>query len=167
MAVDYAIHGLDPVLKKMRGLAPALRKKAINQALRKGMVPVRNSAIAAAKRFDDPKTAQSIPKEIVIRSNAKKARRMGSGVFLVQVGVRGGAKAYVDSPKNRASGRAGQTYEGGGNVWHWRLLELGTSEMRAQPFMRPAISENIEKVIGIVVIELNRSIDKIIASGQR
>lgn len=163
MAVDYAIHGLDPVLKKMRGLAPALRKKALNAALRKAMAPVRKSAVDAAKRFDDPATAQSIPKEIVIRSNAKKARTIGSDAFLVQVGVRGGAKSYVNNRANRRQGRVGKSYEGGGNVFHWRFLEFGTANMRAQPFMRPALENNIQKVTGIFVTELSLAIDKIIA----
>jgi len=160
MAIESSIKGLDPVLKKLRGLAPNLRKKAINTSLRRGMAPVRKSAVSAAKRFDDPATAQQIAKEIVIRSNAKKARRMGAGTFLVQVGVRGGAKSYVNNRKNRRAGRVGQSYEGGGSVFHWRFLEFGTSKMRAQPFMRPALADNVSTVIGIVSKELELAINK-------
>ena len=37
--------------------------------------------------------------------------------------------------------------------------------MAAQPFMRPAQSENIDKAISVVASHLDKSIDKIIASG--
>lgn len=165
MANEFEIQGLDGVLKKLETLGPKLRKKALNSAMRKGMNVVKKAAQARARRFDDPRTAQSIPKEIVVRSNAKKARRMGPGTFLVQVGVKGGAKAYVDNRKNRRAGRVGQSYEGGGNVYHWRFLEFGTAKMRAQPFMRPALEENTGAVTDVVVKELDSAIDKIIAKG--
>ena len=163
---DFKITGADEALRKLRDLAPKLQKKALNAAMRKGMTIVKKSAVAGAKRFDDPATAQSIAKEIVVRSNAKRARRMGPGTFLVQVGVRGGAKAYRDNRKNRAAGRVGKSYEGGGNVYHWRFLEFGTSKMRAQPFMRPALEDNVDTVTNTVASELDKAIDKIVAKGQ-
>lgn len=166
MALETQLVGLDPILKKLYDLSPKLQKKALNAAMRKGMGIVRKAAVAKAKTFDDPATAQSIAKEIVVRSNAKKARRMGPGTFLVQVGVRGGAKAYVNNRKNRNSGRVGESYEGAGNVFYWRFLEFGTSKMRAQPFMRPALADNTDAVINTVTSELDKAIDKIIATGQ-
>lgn len=166
MATESSIQGLDGVLEKLRTLGPKLQKKALNAAMRKGMAIVRKSAADKAKRFDDPTTSQKIWKEIVVRSNVKKARRMGPGNFVVQVGVKGGAKSYKDNRKNRRAGRVGESYEGGGSVWHWRLLEFGTSKMRAQPFMRPALADNTSAVTNTVVVELNKAIDKIIASGQ-
>lgn len=166
MAAESRIEGLDGVLQKLYTLGPKLRKKALNAAMRKGMAIVRKAAQNNAKRFDDPATAQSIPKEIVVRSNVKKAMRLGPGNFLVQVGVKGGAKAYVDNRKNRRSGRVGESYEGGGNVYHWRFLEFGTSKMRAQPFMRPALEDNTGAVTSTVVAELDKAISKIISTGQ-
>lgn len=166
MATDTQLLGADSVLEKLRELPPKLRRKALNAAMRKGMAIVRKAAQAGARRFDDPTTAQSIPKEIAVRSNAKKARRMGPGTFLVQVGVKGGAKSYRDNRSNRRAGRVGQSYEGGGNVWHWRLVEFGTSKMRAQPFMRPALANNVDAVIATVTRELDAAITKINSSGQ-
>jgi HK97 gp10 family phage protein len=166
MATESSIQGLDPILAKLKTLGPKLQKKALNAAMRKAMGIVRKSAVAGAKRFDDPATAQSIAKEIVVRSNTKKARRMGPGHFLVQVGVKGGAKSYVNNRKNRSAGRVGGSYEGGGNVYHWRFLEFGTKDMRAQPFMRPALAENVDAVTNTMTTELDKAIDKIIESGQ-
>jgi HK97 gp10 family phage protein len=166
MASESRIEGLEGVMEKLETLAPKLRRRALNASMRKGMAIVRKSAVSAAKRFDDPTTASNISREIVVRSNAKKARRMGAGTFLVQVGVKGGAKSYANNRANRRAGRVGQSYEGGGNVWHWRLLEFGTAKMRAQPFMRPALANNTDQVTAIVAKELDAAINKIIASGQ-
>lgn len=165
MALETQMIGLEPILKKLRELSPKLQKQALNGAMRKGMAIVRKAAVTKAQGFDDPATAQQISKEIVVRSNAKKARRMGAGTFLVQVGVKGGAKSYVDNRKNRSAGRVGQSYEGGGNVYHWRFLEFGTSKMRAQPFMRPALADNTQAVVNTVTAELDKAIDKIMAKG--
>ncbi len=161
MPTEYDIKGLDEVVKKLREMAPKLRKKALNASMRKGMAVVRKDASDRARQFDDPATKSQIWKEIVVRSNAKKARRMGAGTFLVQVGVKGGAKQYVNNRQNRRSGRVGQSYEGGGNVFHWRFLELGTKDMPARPFMRPALANNVSKVTEIVSAELANAIAKI------
>ena len=67
----------------------------------------------------------------------------------MRVGVRGGAKPV----------------KGNTDTGHWRLLEFGTEKMAAQPFMRQAQSENIDKTIVTVATNLDKSIDKIIASG--
>lgn len=172
MALETQLVGLDPILKKLRELSPKLQKQALNGAMRKGMAIVRKAAVTKAQGLDDPATAQQISKEIVVRSNAKKARRMGPGTFLVQVGVKGGAKSYVDNRKNRSAGRVGQSYEGGGNVWHWRLVEFGFThwksgeQIAARPFMRPALADNTAAVTATVTAELDKAIDKIIASGQ-
>ncbi|UHQ21888.1 HK97 gp10 family phage protein [Lysobacter sp. 5GHs7-4] len=163
MGSESFIKGAAEVERKLRALSPQLQRKALNQAMRKGMAPVKRAAVTRARAFDDPATAQSIAKEIVIRSNRRKGRQLGG--FVVQVGVRGGARAYVSNKGNRRAGRVGKSYEGGGNVFHWRFLEFGTAKMRAQPFMRPALSENVDAVTNITVSELSAAIDKIIAKG--
>ncbi len=165
MASEFRIEGLDAVLAKMRGLAPNLKKKGLTAAMRKAMAIVRKDAVAKARQFDDPATKQSIAKEIVVRANAKLAKRLGPLTYLVQVGVKGGAKSYVNSSANRRQGRVGQSYEGGGNVYHWRFLEFGTEKMAARPFMRPALANNVQRVTDTFVTEAGKAIDNILAKG--
>lgn len=105
---------------------------------------VRDAARAKARTFDDPDTPKNISKEIVTNYSAKQSK--GDQV-VVRVGVRGGAKPTKD------------------NVGYWRLLEFGTSEMAAQPFMRPALSDNVQKVTDTFVAALEPAIDKQIAKG--
>lgn len=161
MADSLNIRGLDAALGKLRALRGKEQIKAVRQALRKGANIVRKDAQARAKALDDPSTTQAIHKEIVVRQG-----RFRNGELSMRVGVRGGAKAYVDSARNRREGRVGRAYEGGGNVYHWRFLEFGTSKMAARPFMRPALEGNVEKVIDAFGGDLEASIDKIMAKAR-
>lgn len=165
MASEFQIKGLDEALRRMRGIAPKLKKRGVGAALRKAAVIVRKAAAQSAKQFDDQATQSNISKEVVVRTNAKKGRRAGG--VAVEIGVRGGAKAYVDNKANRRAGRVGDTYEGGGNSFHWRFLEFGTSKMRAQPFMRPALANNQQAVIEKFAQELGPEIDKAVRKGSR
>lgn len=144
---DFKIEGLEPVLAKMRGLSPKLQKKGLRSAGTKAMRIVRDAARGGAARFDDPETASNIAKNIVTRYDAKASRREGGSV--TKVGVMGGARPA----------------KGTQDTGHWRLLEFGSSQMPAQPFMREALSSNIQEVTNSVVTNLSIEIDKIIAKG--
>ena len=159
MADGFKITGLENTLANMKNLAPKLKKKGLGAAARKGMQIVRKDAVARAKKFDRPETPNKIWKEIVTRTNGRAGRRNGG--IVVQVGVKGGAKQYVNNSANRRMGRVGGGYEGAGNVWYWRLLEFGTSQMPAQPFMRPALALNIARVTDATAAELVKQIDKL------
>lgn len=146
MADSFKIQGLEPVLAKMKGLAPGLVKKGLRAAARKGMIPVRDAARKNTARWDDPATkASNIPKKIAISENGKEGKKVGG--IVMRVGVRGGAKLSKD-PANTA---------------HWRLQEFGTSHSPARPAMRPALANNIDRVTNAVVAALGPEIDKQIA----
>ena len=49
-----------------------------------------------------------------------------------------------------------------GNTPHWHLLELGTQDMRAQPFLRPAAEQMAEQAISTFGSELDKAITKIV-----
>lgn len=161
--ITFDIKGLDPVLKKMRALAPALQKKGGSAALRKGAAVVRKAAIANARKFDRSETPNKIFEQIVSRTNARKGKALGG--VAVSIGIKGGAKRYVNNKGNRRRGRVGDRYEGPGvnGLYYWRFLEFGTSRMHAQPFMLPALEDNIQPATDAVVRELDVQIDKIIA----
>lgn len=144
---DFEIIGLDAVLLKMRTLAPKLKKKGLRSAGTKAMRIVRDAARAGARRLDDPSSSANIAKNIVTRYNGRASKRDGGSV--TQVGVQGGARP-----------RKGREDTG-----HWRLLEFGTEKMRAQPFMRQALANNIGPVTDAFVKALDSEIDKIIAKG--
>jgi HK97 gp10 family phage protein len=159
MANDFKIEGLDGVVRRLRTLGPKLAKRALGAAVRKGAAIVRADAQARARAFDRTETPAQVYREIVTRTSSRKFDQFGS--VKVQVGVRGGAKRYVDNRKNRSAGRVGQGYEGPGKVFYWRFLEFGTSKMRAQPFMRPALANNVERVTVTIAENVSLQIDKL------
>src|SRR5687768_4903900 len=127
MANEFKIQGRDAALRKMRALAPNLKKKAMRTAGTKAMKIVRDSARKLAKRVDDQKTPQSVIwKSIVTRYDSKASKREGGSV--TKVGVMGGARPA----------------KGNEDTGHWRLIEFGTSKMAAQPFMRQALANNFD-----------------------
>lgn len=145
---DFKIQGLEPVLAKMKALAPALKKKALRSAGTKAMRPVRDAVRRGTSRWDDPSTPESnITKNVVTRYDAKASRREGGSV--TKVGVMGGARVTRDPA----------------NTGHWRHKEMGTSKMPADPVFRDALSSNVTLVTNIFVSELDKQIDKIIAKG--
>lgn len=145
---EFKIEGLDPVLAKMKGLTPALKKKALRSAGTKAMRVVRDAARRGAAALDDPKSPSNIAKNIVTRYDSKASRREGGSV--TKVGVMGGAR-----PRS-----------GNQDTGHWRLLEFGSVNNPARPFMRPALANNVQKVTDTLVQSLNSGIDKIIAKGR-
>lgn len=147
MADQFKIEGLDEVLRKMRNLGPALVKKGLRSAGTKAMRVVRDAARAGARQIDDPGTASNIEKNIVTRYDGKASKREGGSV--TKVGVMGGARPI----------------KGNEDTGHWRLVEFGTEKMRAQPFMRPALEDNVQKVTDTFVASLSAEIDKILAKG--
>lgn len=157
------ITGADKAIATLKSLSPKLQRKYLARAVRKGATIVRIAAQNNAKVFDDPKTANKVWKEIVVRSNARVGRQNG-GIAL-SVGVKGGARSYKNTKENRSKQRVGQSYEGPGKVYYWRFLELGTEKMKAQPFMQPALTDNADKATDAIVADLNAGLDEIVAQG--
>lgn len=152
MAAQFAIHGLDLVLVRMRTLAPKLQKTGLRTAMRKGANFVRDAARRGAGTIDDPDTRESIRKNIAVQYSDRQSRREGGVVM--RVGVMGGAQD-----------RKGETADNpGGATWYWRLIEFGRSGVAARPFMRPALENNYGQATDIIVTELNTAIDKLVGT---
>lgn len=141
--IDFALTGVDDVVKRMRDIPVKLQKKGLRSATRKAMKIVRDDARKAAEKFDDPFTPQKIDKLIVIQESARRSKREGGVVM--RVGIRGGA---VSSDERVPP-------------WYWRLKEFGTSRQQAEPFMRPALANNIDAVTNTFSNEVNAELDKL------
>jgi HK97 gp10 family phage protein len=112
------------------------------------MTIVRNAARANAKRVDAKDSKERIWKNIVMQESGKAGKRIGGVVM--KVGVRGGASFNSNSNSRDALS--------GGDTRHWRFIELGTVNNPAQPFMRPALRDNIQQVTQVFMTELNSEI---------
>ena len=161
------ITGLDEVQAKLRQLGNKRKaKNAANRASRKAMNIVKKAARENAKRLDDKDSPEKIWKNII----TKAARTRGTGVVVMRVGVKGGASQYANTRVNRRAGRAGRTYQTqgdkknpGGDTWYWRFKEFGSATNSADPFLRPALNNNINAVQAEFTRAYSAELDKEIA----
>lgn len=161
MANEFQIQGLDDVLVRMRALGPKLAAKGARTAMRKAANVVRDAAKANAAKLDDPTTPNRIADNVAVQFSAKTLKTAGDVMF--RVGIRGGAKQYSNTRENRGKARVGKEYKTGGSTFYWRFLEFGTSKIRARPFLRPALAENVDKATEVAVVELNKALDRLAA----
>ena len=157
--LELTTQNLDQIIREMRELTPRLQKRALGQAGRKAMAIVQRAARENLDKQTGPDSTGALRKAIVVRQNARQGRRLGGA--MIQVGIRGGAKSYVNSAQNRRSKRVGQTYEQGGNQFYFRFLEFGTRKMRARPFLQPALKDNIQPVTSTMAAELQKAIARL------
>lgn len=174
--LSFDIKGLDQTIKKMENLPVKLQRSGARKAARRGMNIVRDAARENARKLDDPKTSENIAKNIVVQSMSIRAiTRIGGerGDIGMRVGVLGGARATgsAAAKTERRRARRGNTSleslgeiagagknNPGGDTWYWRFLEFGTAKQKAQPFMRTALSKNVESVTDKVATELSNEI---------
>ena len=133
MAVELNIEGLDELNRKLQQLANPRKAKSIaRKAARQAMNIARDDARARARMIDDPETAEKIFKNISVAGGKSR----NSNEVVMRVGVRGGASFSNPNPPSLS----------GGDTRHWRWVELGSSNNRAVPFMRPALSTNLDQI---------------------
>lgn len=150
-AVEFSMTGLESLLGKFEAIGYDMKRKGGRTALRKAAQLVADKARQAAISIDDPDTGRSIAANIALRWNSRRFNRNGDLSF--RVGVLGGAKIKIKG--NPDQGKGGVTP-------HWRYWEFGTSKMRAQPFMRNALADNISEATNAFVTEYEKAIDRAI-----
>lgn len=147
---EFKIEGLDQLEAKFKNLKNPKRLKNIaRKASRQAMNIVRDAARNNAKAIDDPETAEKIWKNISVQGG--KSRNQNEVVM--RVGVRGGASFSNKNPPNTS----------GGDTRHWRWIEFGASHFPPTPFMRPALSSNIQPVTNKFVEVFKAELDKELA----
>lgn len=144
------IQGLDQVRQKLRAIGKkSTIKRITRKSARQAMNIARDAARANAKALDDPITKEKIWKNIVTQTG----KTSNSNEIRMRVGIRGGAAQNQYSNKTALSGLPG------GITTYWRYIEFGTSEIAAQPFMRPALSKNVgqitDKFVQVFSAEIN------------
>lgn len=150
MKFDVDVQGLAEIERRLKALPSRLGRNAMRRALRKGANVIRDAAKRNAMAIDDPQTREQIAKNIAVASGGSKRERAAGGVMM-RVGVRGGAR-----PLKKGT----DTGLPGGNTTHWRFVEFGTREARAQPFMRPAGASAAGAAYQAVVAAAPAEIDK-------
>ncbi|AVJ20040.1 hypothetical protein CLM71_08760 [Serratia sp. MYb239] len=152
--INYRLTGIDEFLGKLDSVSYDLKRKGGRAALRKAANVIVNKAKDNAARVDDPETGRRIADNIALRWNGREFKRTGNLAF--RIGVLHGAvlKNHPDKARNAPTP-------------HWRLLEFGTENMRAQPIMRPAAEEGAVPAINTFAVEYEKSIDRGIARAKK
>lgn len=151
--VEFKIEGLDPVIRKLRALPDKFAVRGMRRALRKGANVVLKAARNNAKRIDDPESRERIWKNISVQGGGRRREKQAGGPMM-RVGVRGGARPL---PKDTDTGLSG------GNTTHWRFVEFGTVNNKAEPFMRPALANNTDAATNAIVAAAKAELDKELA----
>jgi HK97 gp10 family phage protein len=147
-SVEFNIEGLDSLLAKLATVTQDVRRKGGRSALRKAAKLIADKAKEGAARIDDPETGRSIAANIAIRWDGRRFKRTGDLGF--RVGVQHGA--VIKTKGNPDPGVNGPTP-------HFRLIEFGTANMAAQPFLRPALANNISQATSVFVAAYEKAID--------
>ena len=152
--VDFTLVGIDSLLAKIEAVGSDMKKKGGRFALRKAANIIAEKAKINARRVDDIATGRNIADNIAVRWNGRVFKRTGDLAF--RIGVLHGAelKDHPDKAKNAPTP-------------HWRLLEFGTENMRAQPILRPAVENNVAEVINTFAREYEVALDRAIARAMR
>lgn len=160
--VEFDLIGLDELRGKLQELSSDMQFKGGRFALRKASNIIREAAKANASRVDDPATPESIAKNITVRWDGRRFKRSRDLGF--RVGVLGGAKGFAKaSGEVKGKGKANP----GGDTFYWRFLEFGTEKMRAQPFLRRALTDNIQRASDEFVREYGKAADRAIKRAKK
>lgn len=153
--VTFTIQGVEALQAKLNSVKKDVQFKGGRFALRKAANLIAKKAKEGAKRLDDPKSAADIEKNIAVRWSGRTFKQNGNLMF--RVGVMGGAGGTKKT--DAYSGLPGK------DTRHWRQLEFGNQNMRARPFMRPALAENTSAAVDEFMIQYGKSIDRAIKKG--
>lgn len=149
MATRIHVDGLEEISRKLKILGDTKKAKIMTRkAARRAMNVVRDAARENARAIDDPETKARIYKNIVTQAG----RTYGGFDVVMRVGIKGGASSNQHSAD--ISGLSG------GDTRHWRYIEFGTAHIPAVPFMRPALFNNMQKVLNTFSDEFNMELSK-------
>lgn len=146
---DFSIVGLKEVKAKMNKVSQTVLDTGTRTALRKAAGIVKKAAQQNALAVDDPKTGRRIRDNITLQFASRLFQR--DGVIMYRVGVATN-RGRIPTPNADEGAR--------GNTPHWHLVEFGTERAKAQPFMRPALANNINQLINSFTFEFDKELDK-------
>lgn len=156
--------GADEIIRKIRDLPERIGNNAGRRALRKGANVIRNAARQNAKSIDDPRTSESIEKNIVTSGGGRRRERSAGGPMM-RVGVRGGARNMEKYGEFKGAGKGNP----GGDTWYWRLLEFGFRHVRSgrmiapRSFMRRAMNDKAQEALSVTSRDMQSQLDREIA----
>lgn len=135
--------GLLDISGDLDALSKAENGRVLRNATRSAAAVIKDEAVRRA-----PIRTGKLAKNIVVLTQRTRNGDISSGVH-----VRG------RNPRTGNSDNKMKTKDSR-NAFYWRFVELGTSEMAAIPFIRPAYDTRQEEAVKVAFDTANRAIDE-------
>lgn len=148
--VSYNMEGLPELLGKLDTVSSDIKYKGGRFALRRAAQVIRDQVKQNAAAIDDPQTAADIAANVKERWSGRTFRRTGNLMF--RVGILGGAGGNKPS-------EAFASYPGL-DTRHWRFIEFGTSNIAAEPFVRPAADQAGQEAVNVFITQYGKALDR-------
>lgn len=152
--VEVELKGADELLVKLKTVSSDMQLKGGRFALRKAGEVVRLAVEGEAMKLNRESTREAIFRNVRMRFSPRAFQRTGNLAF--RVGFLGGALSRKQNEANP-----------GGDTWYWRLLEFGTSQMPAKPFVRPAVERSRGRVMAEFIIQYRKALDRALRRAAR
>ena len=128
-------------------MSRAENNKVLRDATRAGADVLKQEVINRA-----PERSGKLKKNIVVLTQkAKRKGEISSGVHIRGVNHRTGNSDNSMKAKNPR------------NAFYWRFVELGTVNMPAHPFVRPAFDTAQELAVQVAIKRMNSAIDEVLS----
>lgn len=135
--------GLLDISGDLDALSKAENGRVLRNATRSAAAVIKDEAVRRA-----PRRTGKLAKNIVVLTQRTRNGDISSGVH-----IRG------RNPRTGNSDNKMKTKDSR-NAFYWRFVELGTSEMAAIPFIRPAYDARQEEAVKVAFDTANRAIDE-------
>lgn len=160
MASEFQVRGLEGVLQALKNLPPEIVSKnggPVKTAMRKAANVIRDEARRRVA-YDANKPGPHVRDNIVSQRDSHPEKLGVNERY--RVGVKGGARSFANTQKNRRAGKVGKKYTTVGTTYWWRFLEFGTEKMQAKPFLVPAFESKKDEALDVIARELDAGITR-------
>jgi HK97 gp10 family phage protein len=140
--IDLKISGVDVLKRALEAIPARMQNNILRAAVREASKPVRDEARSRApalKTADKRRKPGTLKRAIGIRSPRIRNRQVVGGVA-----VRSLSPKHVMAYKAKTGQKAANNPN---DAFYAPFVEFGTAKMRAQPFMRPALSSKAQAAI--------------------
>lgn len=145
--INLDFSGLDEIARDLETLSRAENNKVLRDATRAGAEVLREEVIQRA-----PERSGKLKKNVVVLT--QKSRRRGEISSGVHIRGRNMRTGNSDNSMKASDPR---------NAFYWRFVELGTVNMPAHPFVRPAFDTRQEQAAQAAMERMNRAIDEVLS----
>jgi HK97 gp10 family phage protein len=143
-SLDFS--GLNDIAKDLEALSRAENNKVLRDATRAGAEVLKEEVIARARAHRE--TEKNV---VVVTQKSRRRGEISSGVHIRGVNPRTGNSDNTMKANNPR------------NAFYWRFVELGTANMPAHPFVRPAYDTREEEAASVAIARMNQAIDEVLS----